>query len=141
MTRGYSFRRRVGPFVDEQALIRRYTRDGWTLAECGRRFSISTHLARTILVRNGIELRAARPAVPVDEDAVVGAYRKHRSLRYVAKVMRTSQENVAAILDAHGEPHSTHTRPEIGTSLRSAPPAGPSAAGRTIVLGGAGRKP
>ena len=141
MTRGYSFRRRVGPFVDEQALIRRCTRDGWTLAECGRRFPVSTHLARTILVRNGIELRAACPAVPVAEDAVAGAYRKHRSLRYVAKVMRTSQENVAAILDAHGEPHSTHARPEIGTSLRSTPPAGSSAAGRTIVLGGAGRKP
>ena len=141
MTRGYSFRCRVGPFVDEQALIRRCTRDGWTLAECGRRFSISTHLARTILVRNGIELRAAHPAVPVDEDAVVGAYRKHRSLRYVAKVMRTSRENVAAILDAHGEPHSTHARPEIGASLRGTPPAGPSAAGRAIALGGAGRKP
>jgi hypothetical protein len=141
VTRGYSFRRRVASFVDEQALIRRYTRDGWTPAECGRRFSISTHLARTILVRNGIELRAARPAGPVDEDAVVGAYRKHRSLRYVAKVMRTSQQIVAAILDAHGEPHSTHTRPEIGTGLRGTPPAGPSAAGRTIVLGGAGRKP
>ena len=87
-----------------------------------RRFSVSTRLARTILVRNGIELRAARPAVPVDEDAVVGAYRKHRSLRYVATVMRTSQQNIVAILDAHGEPHSTHTPPEIGTSLRSTPP-------------------
>jgi hypothetical protein len=77
----------------------------------------------------------------VDEDAVVAAYRKHRSLRYVAKVMRTSQQNVAAILDAHGEPHSTHTPPEIGTSPRGTPPAGPPAAGRTIALGGAGRKP
>ena len=141
MTRGYSFRRRVGSFADEQALIRRYTRDGWTLAECRPAVLVSTRLAHTILVRNGIELRAARPAVPVDEDAVAGAYRKHRSLRYVATVMRTSQQNVVAILDAHGGPHSTHTPPEIGTSLRSTPPTGPyTTAGRRCPAA-AGRKP
>jgi hypothetical protein len=133
---GRAFSRSADPAVDEQALIRRYTRDGWTVAECGRRFSISAKRARAILVRNGVEPQAPGPAAPLDEDAVVRAYRKHRSLRYVAKVMRTREEKVRAILDQRGQPHGVHTPPpEIDSSGRATlvwsrpgPPTEPSPA-------------
>lgn len=111
--------RRGGPLVDEPALIRRYTRDKWTLAECGRRFGITAWQARAILLHNDVEPRPARRA-PLDEDAVLRAYRKHLSVYYVATAMSTDCANVAAVLDRHGVPHSARTRPpEYDTSSRS----------------------
>jgi hypothetical protein len=134
--RGSAFARSAEPAVDEQALVRRYTRDGWPVAACARRFSISAGHARAILARNGVAIRRPGRAGLPDEDAVVRAYRKHRSVKYVAKVLHTSEENVLAILDKHGEPHGIHTPPpNIGTGqrpilarFRQVPPVEPSPA-------------
>ena len=117
--RGPAFARSNQPDVDEQALIRRYTRDGWSMAACGRRFSISLGQVRAILTSHGVDVRVPGRPAPLDEDAVIRAYRKHQSINYVALVMHTSAEGVLAILDDHGEPHGGHTPPpDIGTGQR-----------------------
>jgi len=134
--RGPAFARSTPPAVDEQALIRRYTRDRWSMAACARRFSISLYHAREILTRNDVEIRVPGRTASLDENDVVRAYRKHRSLNYVARVMHTTAERVQAILDEHGEPHGVHTPPpDIGAGQRPVlarylqrPPAEPSLA-------------
>ena len=134
--RGPAFARSNPPAVDEQALIRRYTRDGWSMAACARRFSISLGQAREILTSHGVDIRVPGRPAPLDVDAVIRAYRKHQSINYVARVMHTSAERVQAILDGHGEPHGVHTPPpDIGTGQRPVlaqylqrPPVAPSPA-------------
>ena len=134
--RAPAFARKAPPAVDEQALVRRYTRDRWSMAVCARRFSISPDPVRAILESNGIGIRVPGRATTLDEDAVIGAYRKHQSITYVARVMHTSADKVQAILEAHGEPHGIHTPPpHIGTGqrpvlarYRQRPPVPPSPA-------------
>lgn len=134
--RGPAFARSTPPAVDEQALVRRYTRDGWSMAACARRFSISQGRARAILASNDVDIRAPGRPRSLDENAVIHAYRKHQSVKYVALAMHTSAERVQAIVDKHGEPHGVHTPPpDIGTGhrpvlarFRQLPPVEPSPA-------------
>ena len=46
----------------------------------------------------------------LDEDAVLRAYARHRSVIYVAKAMSADDGTVRAILDKHGVPHSASAR-------------------------------
>ena len=46
--------------IDQDALMMRYTRAGWSMARCGRAFGISTDRVRSILRARGVQ-RRARP--------------------------------------------------------------------------------
>ena len=116
--------RRGGPLVDEQRLALRYTRDKWTIEECARRFGIGGNQARSILLRNNVELRPRRQRPVLDEDAVLRAYARHRSYVYVAIAMGTDDGNVRAILDKHGVPHSAPARPRDTASQNTPTRAG-----------------
>ena len=103
--------RRGGPLVDEQRLALRYARDKWTITQCARRFGIGYNQARGILLRSNVELRPPGRPVVLDEDAVLRAYDRHRSVVYVAIAMGADDGSVRAILDKHSVPHSTPPRP------------------------------
>ncbi|MGD0606039.1 MAG: hypothetical protein ABSA53_20935 [Streptosporangiaceae bacterium] len=45
--------------IDQDALVTRYTRAGWSIARCGRAFGISTEQVRKILLTRGVPLRGA----------------------------------------------------------------------------------
>ena len=46
--------------IDQDALVTRYTRAGWSMARCGRAFGISTDRVRSILRARGVQ-RRVRP--------------------------------------------------------------------------------
>jgi hypothetical protein len=133
--RARPFSRMARPAVDEEALVRRYQRDAWTVVQCARRFRISERHARDILDQHGVA-RRRRAAPRLDGAVVVAAYRKHQSVPFVAAALGTSRENVRALLDQAGEPHSRHVPlPGFATGqhralapYRAAPPVPPAPA-------------
>jgi excisionase family DNA binding protein len=95
--------------VDEDLLVRRYTKARWTVAECARAAKISGDRARAILLAHNVTLRE-KPLL--DEAAIVAAYQRQRSIHQVAVGFGTYGEKIKAILDAHGI--ETHwCRPEL----------------------------
>jgi hypothetical protein len=105
--RALAFSRLARPAVDEAALVRRYQRDTWTVAECARRFSISERQVREVLDRHGV-VRRRRTTPVLEAGTVVAAYRKHQSVAFVAAALGASREAVRIALDQADEPHSRH---------------------------------
>jgi hypothetical protein len=108
--------------IDEDALIKRYTQAGMSIAGCARQFRVSPDRVKRILAAHGVDVR--RPAPP-DQAAVVAAYQRHQSVSYVASALGTDEKKVRQILSAHGVQTARPPRPLLGTEN-----AGPAPAGR-----------
>src|ERR1700692_2028544 len=85
--------------IDQDALVTRYTRAGWSRARCGRAFGISTDRVRKVLRARGIPLRGASE---LDEAAIVAAYQRHHSVSYLANALGKEDRVIKAVLVAHG---------------------------------------
>jgi hypothetical protein len=104
------------PRVDEARLVARYRQVG-KVAQCAREFGIGRNRAAAILARHGVPGRTART---VDEQAVLRAYARTRSVNDVSRLQVVAEGRVREILDRYGvsrEPHGP--RPDLG---RETPP-------------------
>jgi hypothetical protein len=132
------------PEIDEDALIKRYTLAGVSIAGCARQFRVSPERVKRILAAHGVEVRG--PAVPPDQAAVVAAYQRHQSVSYVASALGIHDKKVREILSAHGVKTPRPPRPLLSMEYADPAPAdrgtGSAAAGHVVGLhrsGGSGR--
>ena len=100
--------------IDQDALVTRYTRAGWSMARCGRAFGISTDQVRRVLLARGVPLRGA-PGL--DEAAIVAAYQRHHSVSYLANTLGKKDRVIKAILAAHGVDIQRPPRPSLSRKL------------------------
>ena len=100
--------------VDQDALVTRYTRAGWSMARCGRAFGISTGQVGRILLARGVPLRGT-PGL--DEAAIVAAYQRHHSVSYLANTLGKKDRVIKAILAAHGVDIQRPPRPSLSRKL------------------------
>jgi hypothetical protein len=107
--------------IDEDALIKRYTRAGMSIAGCARQFRISPERVKRILAAHGVDVR--RPAVLPDQAAVVAAYQRHQSVSYVASALGTDDKKVREILSAHGAETARPPRPLLSMEYANPAPA------------------
>lgn len=91
--------------LDEDAVARRYVHLRWPITRLARHYRLTPATIGAILDRAGIS-RAA-PA-RLDDDAVLAAYARHRSVRYAASVMGTGEAAVRAVLARNGVPVPPH---------------------------------
>ncbi|SRR6266851_9890106 len=102
--RAGSGRRRTQPQVNEEAVARKYVHLSWPVGRCAREYHVSPARIRAILAARGVELRPA--AAPLDPDAVLAAFARHGSVRYVASALGADEHRVRALLDQQGVPRS-----------------------------------
>jgi hypothetical protein len=100
--------------IDQDALVKRYTRAGWSMARCGRAFGISTDRVRSILRARGVQLRGA-PGL--DEAAIVAAYQRHHSVSFLANTLGKEDRVIRAVLAAHGVDIQRPPRPSLSRKL------------------------
>jgi hypothetical protein len=100
--------------IDQDALVTRYTRAGWSMARCGRAFGISTNQVRRVLLTRGVPLRGAPE---LDEAAIVAAYQRHHSVSYLANALGKEDRVIKAVLAAHGVDIQRPPRPSLGKKL------------------------
>jgi hypothetical protein len=103
----YSKRTLGGPAkdVDEDAVAKRYDRSRWSVPQCAAAFGIGDQRVRSILRRQGIELRGRTR--DLDPGAVVRAYGHFGDYTKVAHALGVAVKRVTAILDEAGVPHGT----------------------------------
>jgi phage antirepressor YoqD-like protein len=104
----YRPKRSLGAFgerVDEDALVRRYTGNHWSVQQCARAFGIGARRARTILLDHGVELRGNKKEL--DPGTVVRAYANFGNYGTVARLLGVDPERVTQILDEHGIEHDS----------------------------------
>lgn len=94
--------------VDENLLVRRYVLARWPVAACARAAKITSKRARDILLAHHVQLRE-KP--PLDEEEIIAAYQRQRSMHAVAVAFATSDSKVSAILAAHGIQPAPRPRP------------------------------
>ncbi|MBO0802451.1 MAG: helix-turn-helix domain-containing protein [Nocardiopsaceae bacterium] len=105
--------------VNEDAVASRYVKAAkMSVAECARSFGVSHGVVRAILDARGIEVRGKRAP---DEEAVVTAYEKYRSVRAAAAACGIGDRKVREILGKRGIVLSEGTRPSLAGN-RSARP-------------------
>jgi hypothetical protein len=109
------------PEIDEDALIKRYTLAGVSIAGCARQFRVSPERVKRILAAHGVEVRG--PAVPPDQAAVVAAYQRHQSVSYVASALGIHDKKVREILSAHGVKTPRPPRPLLSMEYADPAPA------------------
>jgi hypothetical protein len=126
-------RRPTQPEVDEEAVARKYVHLKWPVGRCAREYHVSPDRIRAILTSRGVELRPA--AAPLDPDAVLAAFARHGSVRYVANALGADEHRVRALLDQQGVPRSgpvqvpdfsAAARVRAGHARRQRPVADPS---------------
>jgi phage antirepressor YoqD-like protein len=91
--------------VDEDALVRRYAENNWSVPQCAKAFGISDHRVRAILRSHGVELRGQRKEL--DPDAVLRAYAQFGNYTAVAQLLGTSTDRIRQILDEKGVQHDS----------------------------------
>lgn len=104
----YRQKRSLGAFgerVDEDALVRRYTGNNWSVLQCARAFGIGPGRARRILRDHGVELRGNKKEL--DPGVVVRAYAQFGNYGAVAWLLGVDPERVTQILDEHGIRHDS----------------------------------
>jgi hypothetical protein len=94
-----------GERVDEDALVRRYTGNHWSIQQCARAFGIGRSRARTILLDHGVELRGNKKEL--DPGTVIRAYDHFGNYGTVARLLGVDPERVTQILDEHGIGHDS----------------------------------
>lgn len=107
--------------IDEDALIKRYTLAGVSIAGCARQFRVSSERVKRILAAHGVDVR--RPAVPPDQTAVVAAYQRHQSVSYVASALGIDEKKVRQALSAHGVEPARPPRPLLSMEYADLAPA------------------
>ncbi len=123
--------------VDEDLLVRRYVKARWTIAACARAAGIPRRRARDILVAHDVTIREIPPP---DQDAVVAAYQRQKSMQTVAVALGTSDQKVKEILAARGIQVAPRQRPRLGTQRQDPAGAGHvTLAEAARVLGRSGR--
>jgi hypothetical protein len=100
--------------IDQDALVTRYTRAGWSMARCARAFGISTDRVRRILRARGVPLRGTPQ---LDEAAIVAAYQRHHSVSYLANALGKEDRVIKAVLAAHGVDIQRPPRPSLSRKL------------------------
>lgn len=95
--------------LDEDRLVLRYTRDEWSMAQCGRVFGVRTETVAAVLREHGVTLREQRR--DLDEHAILRAYDRFGRVDAVAAMFGTYPGRVREILGRHGVPRHMPSKP------------------------------
>lgn len=93
------------PLVNEERFVARYQKTG-NLSQCLREFDLTKRRGLAILARHG-ESAGAKRRTEVDEDAILRAFGKLKSVTAVAGLQGIGEADVRATLDRHGMAHDT----------------------------------
>jgi len=89
--------------IDEDALVRRYVVNKWSVPQCGKAFQISNDRVRAIVRSHGVELRGRKKEL--DPDEVLRAYAQFGNYSTVARLLGTDAARIKEILDDKGVQH------------------------------------